>query len=67
MTRDVLPDALAERRFQELERLVRAHLAGLLVGRRKGTVILRLEVEAGEITWHSAVSSEQKPLTRGGT
>ncbi len=66
MSRQVLQDPLAERRLQELERLARCRIASLLASGRKGAVVVRIEVEGCQVSWHSAVTTEEKPLTRDG-
>ena len=63
--RAVLADPLAERRLQELERLARARVAALLTTRRKGVVTVRIEIEGAQISWHSGVAVEERPLDRG--
>lgn len=69
MTRHILNDPEAEHRLQEVERLLRIHVAGVLERGRGGVVLIRIVVGPGpvaRISTETRVELEENVLTRRG-
>jgi hypothetical protein len=68
VSREILEDPESERTVQQLERLVRVHVARLLRARVGGSVVLELQVErigvaAARVTRRSHIRVTEYPLT----